>query len=234
VRAFLVVWKSMVSFYNEMFLFVGLSLLWWVTGGIFAVVVALAVYAALIGGGLFALCLAPLAGILMGPAQAGMATVARRAARELHVDRSFFWEGFRTHWKQALAVNAVSMVILSLLLLNLIFYAYQRNLIQMLAIVFTYLSLFWLSVQLYIFPVLIGLKTPTVWGTLRTATILAFGNPLFSILLLILAGALTALSIVIPLLLLMAWPAVILLLGDHSLTIFMERFGIGEKKYEKE
>lgn len=234
MRAFLVVWKSIVSFYNEMFLFVGLSLLWWVTGGFMAVIVALAAYVALTGGGLFALCFAPLAGILMGPAQAGLATAARRAARELHVDRSFYWDGFRTHWKQALAVNAISMAVLSLLLLNLIFYAYQRNLIQMLAIVFAYLSLFWLSVQLYIFPVLIGLKTPTVWGILRTATILAFGNPLFSILLLILAGALTALSIVIPLLLLMAWPAVMLLLGDHSLTTFMERMGIGEKKNEEE
>ncbi len=234
MRAFYVTWKSMVSFYSEMFLFVGLSLLWWVTGGFFAVLVALAAYAALTGGGLFALCLAPLAGIFMGPAQAGMATVARRASRELHVDRSFYWEGFRTHWKQALAVNAISMGVLSLLLLNMVFYAYQRNLIQILAIVFAYLSLFWLSVQLYIFPVLIGLKTPTVWNTLRTAAILAFGNPLFSILLLILAAALTALSVAIPLLLLMAWPAIMLLLGDHSLALFMERLGIGEKGNEEQ
>jgi uncharacterized membrane protein YesL len=233
VRAFLVTWKSFLSFYNEMFLFIGLSLTWWVTGGVFVVIIALAAYVALTGGGLFTLALAPLAGILMGPAQAGMATAARRASRDLHVDRSFYWEGFRTHWKQALAVNGISMVILSLLLLNMIFYAYQPGMIAFLAIVFAYLSLFWLSVQLYIFPVLIGLKEPTVWATLKTATILAFGNPLFSIILLLVAVALTVLSIVIPLLLLMAWPAVMLLLGDHSLTLFMERLGVGEKTNEE-
>jgi uncharacterized membrane protein YesL len=221
------VWKAGVSFYQEMFLFVGLSLLWWITGG-FMVAAMVVLGAPLLSmGGPF--WLAPLLAIPAGPASAAMANAARRAARELHVDRSFYWEGFKTYWRQALALSAISMGILALMLLNFLFYLnLPAGLVRILAILWAYLILFWISVQIYLYPVLVGLKEPTLWGALRTATVLTFANPLFSILLLVLAIVLTALSIVIPILLLFAWPAVIILLGEHALLVFMERLGPGE------
>jgi uncharacterized membrane protein YesL len=215
MRAFLVAWRAIVSFYNEMFLLVGLSLLWWLTGGVF-------VWPLVAVNGPW--WLAPVLAIPAGPATAALANVTRRAARDEHVDRSFFWEGFRLYWRQALALNAISMGILALLCLNLLFYLSRPEpFLMALSFLWAYLIIFWLSVQLYLFPVLIALKEPTVLGALRTATVMAFANPLFSIILLVLAVVLTALSVLLAILLPMAWPALMALLGEHALKLMMER-----------
>ena len=153
-------WRSFVGFYSELFLLLGLSLLWWVTGGIAVGLIIVFGFPLLQVGGPF--WLAPLLAIPAGPATAAMAFVARRVARELHVDRSFYWDGWKAYWRKALALNAISMVILALLLLNLIFYFTRTNVLQALALFWAYLIVFWLSVQVYLFPVLVGLKEPSI------------------------------------------------------------------------
>jgi len=136
MRAFTAAFRALVSYYNELFLLASVSFLWWITGGFFtALALALAWFAlgATTNAGLPALdtsnpvWLMPLLAIPAGPATAALANVARPAARDLHADRSMFWEGFRLYWKQALALSAISMVALSLLILNLFFYLGRSN-----------------------------------------------------------------------------------------------------------
>ena len=234
MRAFGVVWRTIVSFYNEMFLLIGLSLLWWITGGIF---IGVAAVAASLGWPLFTMddpwWLAPLLAIPVGPATAALAHVARRVAREERVDSSFYWEGFRLYWRKALALSAISMIILSLLCLNLAFYkGLTITVLQALSFLWLYLVVFWLCAQLYLFPVLIALKEPKIWAALRTTAVVAFANPLYSIVLLILALALTALCVVLAILVPLAWPALMLLLGENALKLLLERAGI--KSEDKE
>jgi hypothetical protein len=113
-----------------------------------------------------------------------------------------------------------------LLLLNLSFYS-SPPVAWLWGLVFLwlYLIVFWGGVQLYIFPVLVGLQQPTVVAALRTAVVLAFANPFFSILLVALAALLTGLSVVLAILLILAWPALMILMGEHSLKLFVERAG---------
>ncbi len=225
MRAFAVAWRAIASFYNEMFLLIGLSLLWWITGGIFIGVAAFLGWPLLTMDGPW--WLAPLLAIPVGPATAALAHVARRVARDEHVDRSFYWEGFRLYWRKALALSAISMVILSLLCLNLVFYSRLTiTFLQALSFLWLYLIVFWLCAQLYLFPVLIALKEPKIWAALRTTAVMAFANPIFSILLLILALALTALCVVLAILLPLAWPAVMMLLGENALKLLLERAGV--------
>ena len=40
MRAFVVAGQALLSFYNDLFVFVAMSLLWWVTGGIFVAIAA--------------------------------------------------------------------------------------------------------------------------------------------------------------------------------------------------
>ena len=229
MRAFLVAWRALVSFYNEMFLMITLSLLWWVVGGIFVGLAVLVGLPMLQMEGFGLIWLVPLLAIPAGPACAAMAHAGRQAARELHVDRGYFWEGLRLYWKQALALNAISMVILALLMLNILFYLTRSNAwLFAFALLWTTLLVLWLGVQIYLFPVLVGLKTPTVLGALKTSTGAAFANPLFSIILLILAGVLTGLSVVFAVLVVVAWPAVISLMGEQGLRLIVERAGGGE------
>jgi len=224
VRAFLVTWRAIRSYYEDLFLLVGMSGLWWITGGVFVGAAAILGWPLLQIGGPW--WLMPLVTIPAGPATAALANVARRAAHEQHVDRSYFWEGLRTYWRRALALSAISMALLSLLLLNVLFYLAQPNaLLRATVVLWLYLVVAWLSAQIYLYPVLIGLEQPTVLNTLRTSIMLVFANPLFSIVLVVLAIALTALSVGLTILLLLAWPALMLLMGEHALKLMVERMG---------
>ena len=222
MRAFLVAIRAVVTFYNDLFLLVGMSVLWWLTGGIFVAAVVVLGWPMLEINGPW--WLMPLLAIPAGPATAGLANVARRSARELHVNRSFFFDGLRTYWRQALALSAISMGGLSLLLLNLLFYLTRMSgLLQMVAILWLYLIILWMSMQVYLYPVLVGLEEPSVWAALRTSLVLVLANPLFSIILVLLAILLTGISIVLAILLLFAWPALVVLLGEHALKLLVER-----------
>ena len=222
MRAFLVTWRAIASFYNELFFQVSISVLWWITGGIFVGAVVLLSWPLVQVGGPW--WLAPLVAIPAGPASAALAHVARRSARAQRVDRSFFWEGLRTYWRLALVVNAINMSVLALLLLNLEFYwALSGTLFQALAILWLYLIIFWLGVQFYLFPVLVGMEKPAVLGILRTAPLLVFASPLFSVLLVLLGLTLTGFSVALPIVLVLAWPALMALMGEHALKLLVER-----------
>jgi len=130
----------------------------------------------------------------------------------------------RTYWRLALVVNAINMSVLALLLLNLEFYwALSGTLFQALAILWLYLIIFWLGVQFYLFPVLVGMEKPAVLGILRTAPLLVFASPLFSVLLVLLGLTLTGFSVALPIVLVLAWPALMALMGEHALKLLVER-----------
>jgi hypothetical protein len=220
VKAFAVTWRALVGYTNDLFFLVGMSLLWWGCGGFFAAAAVAAGWILLRLNGTW--WLAPLLAIPAGPASAALAHVARRTARDLHADHTVYLEGLRSYWKQALALSAIGMVVLSLLLLNVVFYASRTTALPwFLAILWVYLAAFWIGVQLYLYPVLAGLQIPTVWSALRMAAVMTLANPLFSILLLVLAAVLTVISAALIVPLLVAWPAVIILLGEQSVKLFV-------------
>jgi len=243
MRAFTVAWRSFVSLYNELFLMIGMSLLWWLTGGFF---IALAVLLGLVmfdpssqnadllrptpGGSGWLALITPIIAIIAiiaipaGPAAAALANVTHRVARDLRADRSFFFDGFREYWKKALGVSAILAFVMSMLILNLLFYISRSEpFLQALSLLFVVLLLFWLSVQIYAFPILVGMKEPSVVGAIKMALMMAFANPLFSILIIVIAALLTGLSAVLVILVLLMWPAMMLLLGSHSLKLVVER-----------
>jgi uncharacterized membrane protein YesL len=222
LKAFSITWRALVSYYDEFFFLVGMSLLWWVTGGMFA-------GAALVAGWILASTggpwwLAPLLAIPAGPASAAMANVARQVARDLSVNRTVYFGGLRSYWRRALAVSAIGMVILSLLLLNAAFYASQHTTL-MWAITFfwAYLSAFWILVQVYQYPVLVGMENPKIFGVLRISLAIVFASPIFSILLLAAAAVLSVICLLLAVTLFVAWPAVMILLGEHSVKFYVDR-----------
>jgi len=233
MRAFTVAFRALVSFYNELFLLVGLNVIWWITGGIFVGLALALSWSALslttpegqpILLTVNPFWLLPLVAVPAGPAQAALANVARPVARDLHADRSMYFEGFRLYWKQALALAAISMGVLSLLLLNLFFYISRSSpFFQTLALFWALLIVFWLGVSLYLFPVLVGLKEPGVVAALKTAIGVAFANPFYSLLLVAIAGVLSLVCVPLAFLFVLALPAVIALLGEQGLKLVVER-----------
>jgi uncharacterized membrane protein YesL len=229
MRAFLVTWRSLVSFYNELFLLIGANLLWWVMGGFFVAAAVILGWPMLVIGGPW--WLAPLIAIPAGPATAALANVLHRAARDLHVDRSFFFDGFREYWRRALALSALLAIGNMLLILNILFYVSRtESLVQAFSLFFIVLLVYWASVQVYIFPILVGMKEPGVLAALKMALMMAFANPLFSVLILVIAALLTGLSVVLAILVLIAWPGIVVMLGAHSLKLVVEMAGGGKEE----
>lgn len=225
MRALIVLGRAVASFYNEMFFLAGISLLWWGTGGIFVGLAGVVGWTLLATGGPW--WLAPLAAIPAGPALAALAVVARRCARDIRVDRSYYLDGLRAYWRQGLALSAIGMAVLSVLCLNLLFYAGQRMLLLVaFSALWAYLILFWVSVQLYVYPLLTAMEKPTVRLVLRNAAVITAANPFYSALLVLLAGALTALNIVLFIPLLIVWPALTALLGEHGVRLVLIRAGV--------
>ena len=120
MRAFLVAGRALRSFLGELTFLVGMSLLWFATGGIAVIVAVLVGYPLAMTGGPW--WLAPLLAIPIGPATAALAVVARRCAADLRVTRTFYLDGLRTYWRPALGFSAIGMAVLALLLMNIIFY----------------------------------------------------------------------------------------------------------------
>lgn len=228
MRAFSVAGRALLALYNDLFFLVGMCLLWWITGGFFVVLAAGWGWSLFSVGGPW--WFTPLIAFPAGPATAALAVVARRVAREIHVDRSYYMDGFKAYWRPALALSAIGTVGLALMSLNILFYFFQQSvLLQSLTFLWVYLLLLWISVQLYAFPILVSLERPTIWLALRMALVAAFANPFFSLILLLIAGVLTALSIALPILLIFAWPALMLLLGVQAFRLFLARAGVKEE-----
>ncbi len=222
MRVFSVVWCALVSLYNDLIFLIGMSLLWWITGGVFVGLSLAGAWFLFASNGPW--WLAPLLAVPAGPATAALASVARQSARDLHADRRYFLDGLRQHWRQGLALGAASMLILALLLLNVLFYLSQASgPVRWLGFLWAYLMLFWAGAQIYLFAVLVGLQVPSVWGAYRLAVAMTLANPLFSLLAVVLVVILTALSIVLTVALVLVWPALMALVGEHSVKYLVEK-----------
>lgn len=225
MRVFQVTWSAFLALYDELFSLVGLSLLWWATGGIFAGAAVAIGWALFVTGA--AWWIAPLAAIPAGPATAALAVAARRCARGASANRGHYFEGFKEYWRPALAISAISMAALALMCLNLVFYFFQANsFLRAFTFLWGYVILLGLGIQMHVYPALVSLERPTIWMAFRIALAAMLAHPVYSLLLLIIAGALTALCIVVPILIILIWPALTLLLGMQSLRFFLAGIGV--------
>jgi len=226
MRAFLVAGRALRSFINELTFLAAMSLLWFVTGGLTVILAAL--LALSLAGGFW--WLAPLIAIPIGPATAALAVVARRCAADVRVNRSFYFDGLRTFWRPALGLSAIGTAVVALLLMNIIFYVSRPSgFMQGLALIWGYLLLFWLSVQFYAYPILVRMEKPAALGALRTAVLGAFANPLFSIILVLIAVVFTVLGLLTIIFFFLVWPALMTLLGEHAFRLFLARAGVKEE-----
>jgi uncharacterized membrane protein YesL len=229
MRAFVAAGQAIVAFYNDMFVHTAMSLLWWVTGGVFVAVAAAAALVLFVAGGPW--WIAPLLAIPAGPAFMALASATRQTMRGRAADRRDYFAAFRANWKYGLVLNALGMVVLSLLLLNLIFYAFQANTtLRLFSVLWVYLILFWTSIQFYVYPFFLALEKPSLGQSLRMSALAAFANPLFSVMLLLAAVLLTGVSVVLVVLLVIAWPALMSLLGESALRLLLGRAGVKKEK----
>jgi uncharacterized membrane protein YesL len=189
VRAFQTLWQAVRDLYEELLLFAGVSALWWLS----------------------ALLIVP-----GPPVAAGLYYLAARVVGEQRVDFGFFWEKTKQSFRKSWPVAGINLLTLVLILVNITFYSGLSNLLRYATIIWTYLLLMWLAMQIYLFPMLYRMDEPRLGPMLRNALMLALARPGYTFLLLILLGLATVLSVMLPLLLIFVWPALFALVGTRA------------------
>lgn len=197
MRLLRVIGLSFRDVYNELFLMVILSLLWW---------------------------LAMITVVASAPATTALAYIGYRIARERRVDFDFAKDAFRKHFWLGWRIGIVALVSLVIVIGNMLFYLQLEGWLQGLAFFFLYLLTAWLTIFLYGFALVSAMDAPSLRAALRNAALLTFANPIFSFLLALALVLLAGLSVLLILPLLLA-PGLVAIIGGRALVDRLEVMG---------
>ena len=114
MKAFTIMWRVIKSAYEELFLCVGMSLLWW--AGLFLVITG-------------------------APATMGIEHVANRLANYKRADSGFFWESARLHLRQGFFLFWLSVIVPPALAFNVWFYANSEGWLCFISLVWLWVLL---------------------------------------------------------------------------------------------
>lgn len=166
------VWFGLRTTYEELFPVAGVNLTW--LGIAFVAPVGLAYFHPA-----FLLLLL----VTFPPPTAGALYYANRIAHEKSAGFSDFWEGTKKYAVKSWIFGTLDIAALGLLILNFWFYGqvFDGAWVIWVQSVFVALTVYWLALQIYIWPMLLELKEEKLRVAVRNAAILAFSNPLMTL-----------------------------------------------------
>jgi uncharacterized membrane protein YesL len=202
MNPFLIFWRAGRDLFDELFLMIGINLIWAV---MCCPLIVLAVYLFGNEAPIIAAIALIINVILVGPASAGLLTVAERIIEGRVAPYSLFFEGMRTHRVLAWQVYGIWTVGLVTLFFNIAFYMQLGGpLGTFLIALFVYITIAWATLLIYLGPLIILQQQRSLRLMWRNALIMSFGKPVFTIVTAILMALIIALSIfviILPLLL---------------------------------
>ena len=191
-----VLWRALVSLWDESLAFLGANVLWFLCNLPFALVLVLVLVpvATAPGGADPAAGTAPplvlaawLLLFLPTPGSVGLGAVAEvGAGLDAPRTRLLFWPAVRAHWRPATVMFVVSLIGTAVLLVNMYFYALSSSpWLRIASILWLYALLFWLGMQLYLVPLLLHLPDARLLDVYRRAALITLGHPISTLVLVI-------------------------------------------------
>ncbi len=240
MKAFVVMGRVLKAAYDELFLCVFLSMIWWACPLILLLLIgAIAQYA---GGiletiptatGIGGLVLVALIILAIQPRMAmGVQHVANRIANYKRADSGFFWDGTRQYQRQGYILFFVSLLIPAAIAFNIWFYLNSQGWVQFIGVVWLWLFLFSLMAGQYFFPLFWQQDEPNIRLALRNSILLALQNPLYSFLMLIFQLVLLAISIALTLPLIVLAPALLAFASNFALVGLLQEMGMAPQPPE--
>jgi uncharacterized membrane protein YesL len=199
MKAFVVMGRTLKAVYDELFLCVFLSLIWWL-GTVLIVTAA--------------------------PATVGLQHVANRIANYKRVDNSFFWEGARSNIGRGWGLYLINLVVPIIIATSVFFYLSTTGWLRVLGFVCIWLFVFILMISQYYFPLFWQQDEPSIRLILRNAALLALQHPLYTLLMLLFQILIIVLSIAITLPVFLLLPAVIAISANFALTGMLQDVGL--------
>ncbi|MEA3336074.1 MAG: hypothetical protein U9R25_09220 [Chloroflexota bacterium] len=200
MRSLKVIWSSFRSLYDELFLMIGLSLLWW-----------LAVVTIVAGP----------------PATTALASIGYRLGNGQRVGLDHAKESFLGHFWLSWKLGLAGLVGMAVIFGNIFFYNSLDNWLRTLVILFLYLAIAWIAILLYVFPMPEAMETPGALDILRNAAIMALASPGFTFLILLGLAIVLAICLALPFLLLLIAPGIIAIISGTALA---DRIAVAEEK----
>lgn len=210
-RALHVMWFSIRAIYDDLFVLAGIGGLWlalslFVPAGVFWLTQFLpsSMMTNLLELGSF---------ILVPPCTAAVYNVTSRIAREKQIEFMYFWQGFKAHWKTSYKITGVLGLSGSVIVLSALFYFNnsQNKVFLIAGILVLWFLVYWLCVQIYVWPLIILQQEKRVTVMIKNASSLMLAFPFFTLLIAIVIILVTVLSIALPFLLLFWMPFVSIL-----------------------
>lgn len=229
MKAFSVLWTSIKTIYDELFLYVWLSMLWW-AGPVLSVSAGAGLDA--LTGGSARLLVSGITGLLlfltMPPLTAALYRVANRSANYRRVDSSFFWEVVRKPPLQAWLLLLVILVMVGGLAINIRFYFSFANWVQALGVLFIWILLLALMAGQFLYTLYWqqdadnrGLRL-----LVRNAFVLAVRFPLHSVLLLVLQAVMLILFSLLAIPLFLFGPALVAVMSNTGMVSMLQEMGL--------
>jgi len=160
--------------------------------------------------------------VTLFPALMGAYYVTYEKSHERRVEFDYFWQGFRQYFGKAWALGSINLIITVLLIVNILFYMQQPSWLFYLTILWIYLFILWLGVQIYVFPLAIEQEDKSVKLIYRNAALLAMGRPLRTFIVALFLLLLLATSVVFSPLLLLVYIPLSALIANHTLRASLE------------
>lgn len=150
----------------------------------------------------------------VAPATVALCAIHKKWLEETFIQSLFieFWQQFKKHFLKANLLFYLLILMGSIIYFDLYFFIHQESLVfSVLSVIIFVLSIWFMITFVYVFPVYVSFELKWL-TTIKYALIIAFLNPVRTILLIFLVWGMTFLSLY--------YPQILLTVGV-SLTIFM-------------
>ncbi|MBN1580781.1 MAG: hypothetical protein JXA89_08760 [Anaerolineae bacterium] len=203
-----VVWFSIRAVYDDLFVLAGIGGLWlvvsllvpaavfWLTG-FFPV----SIVTVLLNLGSF---------VLVPPCTAAVYNVSVQVAKEKRIEFGYFWQGIKAHWKTSYKIAGILFISGGIIVFNALFYFNnsQNTFFLVAGILVLWFLLFWLCVQIYLWPLVISQEEKRIVLMIKNASALTLAFPFFAFMMMTVIVLVTVLSVALPFLLLLWMPFV--------------------------
>jgi uncharacterized membrane protein YesL len=159
------------------------------------------------------------------PGNVALAGLTRVAAGPDAPSFAIFRATLRARWRIALRATLVSIVVLLALIANVLFYASLGGWLRFASILWLYGTLFWLSLHIYLAPLVVHVAEPRLPNLYKRAAFIALGHPGYSMLLLLVMLVVSFIAVVFLPAYVLIGAAFISLVQAHALREIRRRHG---------
>jgi uncharacterized membrane protein YesL len=222
-RIWPVTWFALRGVYDELFSLAGMGLIWFAVavlvpyGAFYLTARLFPVIPVVIGAVLISLIPAP-------PITAALYRVTVEIAHERRIEFGYFWQGFRSYFGLSWKIAGLLLISGAILAVDVVFYLRADNMLfSAIGFLGLWACVFWLAIQLYLFPLMITQEDKRLKLILKNAALLALAFPFFTLGIMIVTALLTTISAVAFLLLVTVWMPFVALLNSRAMVSSLEQ-----------